>query len=252
MLPAVQEDPIAAAELRPQVDQFRWFHRIDLGNGVVTPGEDESADKLARIHMPERLDGWSVLDIGAWDGFFSFEAERRGAARVVAVDPACWREPAWGPKGWGTRQPFDFARSTLGSSVQDLDIDLADISPESVGEFDLVLFLGLFYHLPDPWLILRRAASVCRRLMIVETHADLQDLWRPAMAFYPGEVEGDPSNWWGPNAPLLEAMLSHEGFGRVEMFADGRARRGARAVARRLQRRPYRYQWGRLVAHGWR
>ena len=252
MLPAVQEDPIAAAELRPQVDQFRWFHRIDLGNGVVTPGEDESADKLARIRMPERLDGWSVLDIGAWDGFFSFEAERRGAERVVAVDPECWRDPAWGPRGWGTRQPFDFARSALRSSVHDVDIDLADLSPESVGEFDLVLFLGLFYHLPDPWLILRRAASVCRRLMIVETHADLQDLWRPAMAFYPGEVDGDPSNWWGPNAPLLEAMLSHEGFGRVEVFAEGRARRSARAVARRLQRRPYRYQWGRLVAHGWR
>jgi hypothetical protein len=72
------------------------------------------------------------------------------------------------------------------------------------------------------------------------------------MAFYPGEVEGDPSNWWGPNAPLLEAMLTHEGFERVEMFAEGRAHRGARAVVRRLQRRPYRYQWGRLVAHGWR
>ena len=235
MLPGVQDDPTAAAELRPQVDEFRWFHRIDLGNGVVTPGEDESADKLARIRMPERLDGWSVLDIGAWDGFFSLEAERRGAARVVAVDP-----------------PFDFARRALGSSVQDMDIDLADLSPEAVGEFDLVLFLGLFYHLPDPWLFLRGAASVCRRLMIVETHADLQDLWRPAMAFYPGEVVGDPSNWWGPNAPLLEAVLSHEGFGRVELFADSRARRAARAVARRLQRRPYRYQWGRLVAHGWR
>jgi tRNA (mo5U34)-methyltransferase len=252
MLPGVQEDPTAAAELRPQVDQLRWFHRIDLGNGVVTPGEDESADKLARIRMPERLDGWSVLDIGAWDGFFSFEAERRGAARVVAVDPECWREPAWGAHGWWTRQPFDLARSTLGSSVRDVDIDLADLSPESVGEFDLVLFLGLFYHLPDPWLILRRAASVCRRLMIVETHADLQDLRRPAMAFYPGEVEGDPSNWWGPNAPLLEAMLSHEGFGRVEIFAEGRPHRAARAVARRLRRRPYRYQWGRLVVHGWR
>jgi tRNA (mo5U34)-methyltransferase len=136
--------------------------------------------------------------------------------------------------------------------VQDVDVDLADLSPETVGEFDLVLFLGLFYHLPDPWLILRRAASVCRRLMIVETHADLQDLWRPAMAFYPGEVEGDPSNWWGPNAPLLEAMLSHEGFGRVEVFAEGRARRAARAATRRIRRRPYRYQWGRLVAHGWR
>ena len=240
------------ADLRSRAGALRWFHTMDLGQGVTTSGIVDTHYRLGMLDLPRSLAGLSVLDIGAWDGFFSFEAERRGAARVVAVDPECWREPAWGPRGWGTRQPFDFARSALRSSVQDVDIDLADISPESVGEFDLVLFLGLFYHLPDPWLILRSAASVCRRLMIVETHADLQEVRRPAMAFYPGEVEGDPSNWWGPNAPLLEAMLSHEGFGRVEMFAEGRARRGARSVARRLQRRPYRYQWGRLVAHGWR
>jgi tRNA (mo5U34)-methyltransferase len=255
MLPGVPgstHDPAAAADLRPQVEQLRWFHRIDLGNGVITPGEDESADKLARIRLPDRLDGWSVLDIGAWDGFFSFEAERRGAARVVAVDPECWREPPWGPDGWGTKRPFEFAKQALGSAVEGIDIDLQDISPDSVGEFDLVLFLGVFYHLPDPWLIFRRAASVCRRLMIVETHADLQDLRRPAMAFYRGEVEGDPSNWWGPNGPLLRAMLAHEGLNRVEVFSEGRARRLARAAVRRIQGRPYRYQWGRLVAHGWR
>jgi tRNA (mo5U34)-methyltransferase len=240
------------SELRAQADRLRWFHRIDLGHGVVTRGEDETQRKLATIRMPARLDGWSVLDIGAWDGFFSFEAERRGAARVVAVDPECWREPAWGPDGWGTKRPFEFARQALGSSVQDIDLDLQEISPESVGEFDLVLFLGVFYHLPDPWLIVRRAASVCRRLMIVETHADLQELRRPAMAFYPGEADGDPSNWWGPNGPLLEAMLSHEGFSRVELFGEERVKRLTRAAVRRVQRRPYRYQWGRLVAHGWR
>jgi tRNA (mo5U34)-methyltransferase len=220
-VPGPTQDPAAAAQLRSQVDQLRWFHRIDLGGGI-----------------------------GAWDGFFSFEAERRGAARVVAIDPECWREPAWGPRGWGTKQPFELARRALGSAVEDADVDLQDLSPESVGEFDLVLFLGLFYHLPDPWLIFRKAASVCRRLMIVETHADLQDFWRPAMAFYPGEVEGDPSNWWGPNGALLKAMLAHEGFEQVEVFGEDRTRRLARAAVRRVQRRPYRYQWGRLVAHG--
>jgi tRNA (mo5U34)-methyltransferase len=241
-----------SAELQSQVDRLRWFHRIDLGGGVVTPGQDETRGKLARVGLPERLDGWSVLDVGAWDGFFSFEAERRGASRVVAVDPECWREPAWGPDGWGTKQPFELARRALGSRVEDLDIDLQDISPETVGEFDLVMFLGVFYHLPDPWRILRSVASVCRRLMIVETHADLQELRRPAMAFYPGTVDGDPSNWWGPNGPLLEAMLHHEGFGRVELFPDSRARRLGRAALRRARGGQYRYQWGRIVAHGWR
>jgi tRNA (mo5U34)-methyltransferase len=240
------------SELRARVDGLRWFHRIDLGDGVVTPGLDDSPRKLARLRMPARLDGWSVLDIGAWDGFFSFEAERRGAARVVAVDPACWRPPAWGDRGWGTKEPFEVARSALGSRVEDIDIDLERISPDTVGEFDLVLFLGVLYHLPDPLPILRRAASVCRRLMIIETHGDLLELRRPAMAFYPGEVDGDPSNWWGPNGAMLRALLAREGFARAEVFGESRIHRLARAGLRRIRRREYRYQWGRLVAHGWR
>lgn len=239
-------------DIRSSVQQLRWFHQIDLGHGVITPGEDESERKLAQIRLPDRLDGWSVLDIGAWDGFFSFEAERRGAARVVAVDPAVWRPPAWGPNGWGTQEPFQLARQALGSSVEVADIDLPDISPATVGEFDLVLFLGVFYHLPDPWLVLRRAASVCTRLLIVETHADLQNFRRPAMAFYPDEVDGDPSNWWGPNGALLRAMLEHEGFDRIKLFSESRARRLTRAATRRAGGRRYRHQWGRLVAHGWR
>jgi tRNA (mo5U34)-methyltransferase len=248
----VARDVPERQDIHSSVEQLRWFHRIDLGDGIVTPGEDESERKLAQIRLPARLDGWSVLDIGAWDGFFSFEAERRGAARVVAVDPECWRPPEWGPDGWGTQRPFQLARRALGSAVEAVDIDLQDISPASIGEFDLVLFLGVFYHLPDPWLVLRRAASVCKRMMIIETHADLQDLRRPAMAFYPGAVEGDPSNWWGPNGALLRAMLAHEGFGRVDVVSESRPRRLARAAVRRARGRPYRYQWGRIVAHGWR
>jgi tRNA (mo5U34)-methyltransferase len=251
-MPDSTRDAPSDADLKNQVDQLRWFHRINLGDGVVTPGEDDSLQKLASLHLPERLDGLSVLDLGAWDGFFSFEAERRGAARVVAVDPECWREPAWGDRGWGTKRPFELARAALGSLVETVDIDMPDISPETVGEFDVVLFLGVFYHLPDPWLVLRRAASVCRRLMVIETHADLLDFHRPAMAFYPDKVDGDPSTWWGPNRALLRAMLAHEGFGRVEVFQEERTRRLARAAVRRIRGNPYRYQWGRLVAHGWR
>ncbi|HET9105093.1 MAG TPA: methyltransferase domain-containing protein [Solirubrobacteraceae bacterium] len=248
-MPSVQGvDP----SLRDDVQALRWFHRIELAPGLITPGQDESQAKLAQIRLPERLDGWSVLDLGAWDGFFSFEAERRGASRVVAVDPECWREPAWGPDGWGTKRPFELARRALGSQVEDLDIDLQDISPETVGRFDLVLLLGVFYHLPDPLAVMRAAASVCERMIIVETHADLLDLKRPAMAYYPGEVDGDESNWWGPNEALLRALLETDGFTRTEGFTDSRARRAARSLARRARRQPYRYQWGRLVVHGWR
>ena len=81
-----------------------------------------------------------------------------------------------------------------------------------------MLFLGVLYHLKHPWVALERVASVCDGLLILETHADLLDLRRPAMALYPGdEVAGDASNWWGPNLAALKAMLREEGFARVEV-----------------------------------
>ncbi len=245
---------LAPDVLRAEVDKLRWFHTIDLGHGIVTPGEDESPRKLGQLRLPERFDGLSVLDIGAWDGFFSFEAERRGAARVVAIDPACWNPPAWGERGWGTRQGFDLAHRALGSKVETRDIELQDLSPETIGSFDVVFFLGVLYHLKDPWPYLRAAASVCTKLLVVETHADLLDTRRPAMAFYPGdELEGDPSNWWGPNVAALHGMLADDGFGRIEIFADAsRPKRIARSLVRRARGGRYPVQAGRLVAHAWR
>ena len=245
--------PFTPAELQSRVDELRWFHRIDLGNGIVTPGEDESPEKLAKLRLPDRLDGLSVLDIGAWDGFFSFEAERRGAARVVAIDPECWREPVWGPNGWGTPEPFTLAHRALNSRVETIDIDLLEISPESVGTFDVVFFLGVFYHLPNPWLYLSQAASVCNKLMVLETHADMLDFPRAAMAFYPGaEVDGDESNYWGPNAKALAGMLAQEGLTRTRAYQESRAYRIARAANSRLHGGHYRVQQGRLVVHAQR
>ena len=231
-----------------------WFHTIDLGDGIVTPGRDESARKLSWIGLPPDLRGRSVLDVGAWDGFFSFEAERRGAERVVAVDGPAWREPAWGPGGFGTKAGFELARRALGSAVDDRELDLEDISEETVGRFDVVLFLGVLYHLKHPWAVLERVASVCDGLLIVETHADLLDLRRPAMALYPGdEVAGDASNWWGPNVAALRAMLREEGFARVEVVhREPLPYRLARAAYRRVRGPRFRAQQGRVVVHATR
>jgi tRNA (mo5U34)-methyltransferase len=195
-----------------------------------------------------------VLDVGAWDGFFSFEAERRGAERVVAVDGPAWREPAWGPGGFGTKAGFELARRALGSSVEDRELDLEEISAATVGRFDVVLFLGVLYHLKHPWPVLERIASVCDGLLIVETHADLLDLRRPAMALYPGaEVAGDASNWWGPNVAALEAMLREEGFARVEVVhREPLPYRLARAAYRRVRGPRFRAQQGRVVVHAHR
>ena len=241
-------------ELRARVARLRWFHRLDLGHGIVTPGQDDSPRKLRWLHLPEDLNGRTVLDIGAWDGFFSFEAERRGAARVVAVDPACWREPAWGPDGWGTQRGFNLARIALGSAVEDLDTDLLDLRPERVGSFDLVLLLGVLYHLPDPWPVLERAAAVTAGTLVIETHGDFLDVRRPALAYYPSDgLDGDPSNWWGPNPPLLRARLRALGFERVELVHRERLPyRALRAGFRAFRRPRFRVSQGRFVLHAHR
>jgi tRNA (mo5U34)-methyltransferase len=199
--------------IRDEVARIRWRHPIDLGNGLVTPGDDPAPLRLMGLGLPERLDGLSVLDVGAWDGFFSFEAERRGAERVVATDWFCWGGP-----GWGTKEGFDLARRALGSSVEDVEIDVPDLSPEAVGTHDIVLFLGVLYHLRDPLLALERVASVTRGTLVVETLVDMLSTRRPAAAFYPGtDLNRDPTNWWGPNVAAVVGMLRAVGFREVEV-----------------------------------
>jgi tRNA (mo5U34)-methyltransferase len=232
--------------LKDEVSRIRWFHSIDLGNGVVTPGVDRSARRLKGIHMPESLAGMSVLDVGTFDGFYAFEAERRGA-RVVATDTAVWRNPLIGRSG------FDLAHRVLGSSVEAREIDVLDLSPETVGTFDLVLFLGVLYHLPNPLLALERVASVTKRQLIMETAVDLLWTRRPAAAFYPtDELSDDTSNWWGPNLAGAMGMLEAVGFSRVEVvFVSSWPARIGRAAKHRARGKPVlaTLQQGRAVFH---
>ncbi len=202
--------------LRRKIDAVNWFHTIPLGDGLVTPGRDVPAEKLPRLGLPDDLTGKSVLDVGAWDGFYSFEAERRGAGRVLATD---WF--SWGGGGWGSMDGFLLARRILRSRVEFRKIDVLDLSPRAVGKFDVVLFLGVLYHMRHPLLSLERIASVTRGQLVLETHVDLLDCPRPAMAYYPDEeLNGDPTNWCGPNPAMVEGMLRTVGFKKV-VVQDG-------------------------------
>jgi tRNA (mo5U34)-methyltransferase len=217
----------AATSVQERVASFRWFHRIDLGNGIVTPGVDDSPAKLKALELPS-LAGKTVLDIGANDGFFSFAAERAGARRVLAVD-----EPAWGEDdSLGSKRGFDLAREVLQSKVEDLRCDLHDLTPELVGTFDVVFLLGVLYHLEDPINSLRHVARLTNELLVVETLVDMTWTRRPAAAFYPGaEINEDASNWWGPNPPAVLGMLRTVGFRDVrhvhELDLPGKLRRVA-------------------------
>jgi tRNA (mo5U34)-methyltransferase len=238
------------------VEPIRWYHTIDLGGGIVTKGVDNSRYRLDRLSLPPSLSGRSVLDVGAWDGFFSFEAERRGASRVVASDYYSWRGVGWGTENG--KAGFEFARTALKSKVEDLDIDVMDLSPDRVGTFDLVLFLGVLYHLRDPLLALERVASVCRDQLILETVVDMVGIKRPAAAFYPNrELSDDPTNWWGPNVPAVLGMLHAVGFQRTHVVTrlPSLPYRAARAVVHRWKgknRLGPAFRQDRVVVHAWK
>lgn len=224
------------AELRESIQAYKWFHSIDFGDGIVTNGystlEFQRQD-AETIFRPINIQGANVIDIGAWDGLLSFEAKKRGAARVLATDHYVWG----GNPAFRGRETFELAREALGVEVEAMDIDVPDLSPERVGTFDVVLFLGVFYHLFDPIEGLRRAASLARDVMVVASYVDLGDVDRPAMVFYPGdELAGDPTNWWGPNVPLIKALLKEFGFSRIDYTAKPRATfHGWRSDARRVE-----------------
>ena len=199
--------------LRAEVNKIKWFHTIDLGNDIITPGADNTLEKQKIIKMPQDLTGMTVLDVGAWDGFFSFEAEKRGATKVLATDYYCW-----GGGGWGTQDGFNLARNALNSNVEDKKIDVLDLSMEAVGLFDVVLFLGVLYHMKHPILALEKISSITGKQLILETHVDLLEIEKPAAAVYPAdELNHDNSNWWGFNPSAIKGLLHTVGFNRVEI-----------------------------------
>jgi tRNA (mo5U34)-methyltransferase len=212
---------------------------MELPGGVVTPGIDDPRDRLPLLKLPEDMSGLSVLDVGAWDGFFSFECERRGAERVVAADWFAWKEAQRGSK-----ESFELAREAFGSRVEDVEIRVEELSPERVGTFDLVLFAGVLYHVRDPMRALEAVASVTKGHVLLETHVDLVLKRKPAAAFYPArELAGDHTNWWGPNPAAVKGMLEVAGFTDVvKVFPRSRTYELARVIRRRSQQ-------GRAVFH---
>jgi len=198
--------------LHKEIDKIKWYHTIDLGNGIKTKGKSETSTLLKNIKLDDDLTGKTVLDIGAWDGFFSFEAEKRGAKKVLAVDSY-----SWNGSGWGSKAGFNLAKKVFNSKVEDMEVEVLDISPQKMGTFDVVLFLGVLYHMINPLLALEKVASVTKEKLILETAVDMLGTNRPVIAFYPkDEVKKDLTNWCGPNPQAVIAMLEHVGFKKVE------------------------------------
>jgi len=196
------------------------------------------------MHLPN-LVSKSVLDIGSWDGYFSFAAERLGARKVISLDhyvwsldftaryryemacrsqnvtPAPWETvpEIWKPDELPGKACYDLAHVALGSKCEAVVGDFMALDAKAIGKADVVFFLGVLYHVRDPFGAIERVAALTNELAVIETVIvyvagyDRFPLWR----FYQGdELADDPTNYWVPNLQALKAMCLAAGFTRVE------------------------------------
>lgn len=239
------ESQVQPGELAAAVARHRWYHTLDLGHGVVTPGMFDHRGMVDRYLIPKDLTGRRCLDVGTMDGFWAFEMERRGATDVTALDldeperldwPASLRKVTEKTLDLTKGERFALVRDALGSkvkrelrSVYEIDTDL--------GEFDLVFSGDLLLHLKDPVTALERIRLVTRGSAIICTPIKRFRLYprRPI-----AELDGiDEFQWWTLSLPAMERMLRAAGFSRVEQgrpfelpATGGGTWRGLRGVMR--------------------
>ena len=206
-----------AAALQQRVNAITWCHPLNLG-GIETRPQWHVRRRFRRrlefLQIPQDLAGKTVLDIGAWDGFFSFECERRGAKRVLAIDTYSW--DTYGKDG------FLLAHEMLKSNVEHQRCAAEDIDAATLGTFDLVLFLGVFYHLRSPIQVLDRIRKVTTGTLICETHALVPAIHEkyPLVSFFPGDGLEAGLKYEFSAEPTMEAlkqMLRSAGFSRVDV-----------------------------------
>jgi tRNA (mo5U34)-methyltransferase len=189
-------------------NQSDWFHTFDFGQGLLTPGRDPSAQKLHHLCLPSNLNGLTVLDVGAYDGYFSFHCEKRGA-QVVATDKFVWDWP-----GNATLKNFQTIHSALESKLDVVRAGVDELPASLNGKkFDVVLFLGVLYHAPDMVQYLKSISAVTKGVCVLETYLDGLDLEGAQATLYAEkELNNDSSNWWGPNLQATATMLRRVGF----------------------------------------
>lgn len=195
------------------MNAIKWWHPIKIGD-VVTPGmNQDTVYTFDNLGLPESLVGKSVLDIGAWDGYYSFGCEQLGADRVVASDKFVWSNNELSGYWWNNDAGFNFAHKHLNSKVEKLVASVEELDPVKHGKFDIVLMLGVIYHAKDPIGYLQKAFDMSNDTVIIETHVDVMDLTFPAARYYLGsELNNDKTNFWGPNALAVRAMMQDIGY----------------------------------------
>jgi tRNA (mo5U34)-methyltransferase len=209
-------DPFAYVEdWHRRFSQTGWWHSFELPDTTRIEGVhslDAQKSRIARFPIPADLSGMRVLDIGPWDGWFTFEMERRGA-EVVAIDR--WDNPR-----------FREMHAALGSRADYRRMNVYELSPAKLGQFDVVLFLGVLYHLKHPLLALERVCSVTKSFAAVESFAlterflpGMQVEQYPLLRFFERDgFGGQFDNWFAATPQCLLGMCRTAGFARAELI----------------------------------
>jgi tRNA (mo5U34)-methyltransferase len=196
-----------------------WFQKIEALPGVYTPGwSDPAKEKLPYFGLPQDLKGMRVLDIGCAEGFFSFEAEKRGAREVIGIDSFS-----------DSVRRFNIIKSARQSNATAFLMNVYDLEPRRLGTFDLVLFYGVFYHLKHPQYALERIRSICTGMLLFQTNIYEEPAVKgtPWARFMPhGLLSGadkelfDPTVFWLFNSACCRAILDHVGFTDLTVISD--------------------------------
>ena len=210
-----------------------WYHNVNLGDGVWTNPEHPEGDypqkrwNLVEPFVPKNLEGKTVLDIGCSGGFFSVKMKERGASHVIATDLT----------------PWSIAQAKFLAEHFKMDIEFRVMDVYDIGSlgmsFDIVVFLGVLYHLRHPLYALDKIAAICNDVMLFASalkgpwgnisikdnyHMSEDDILShpnfPKMYFIEKSYNDDASNWWFPNRNAVIAMIRSAGFKSIHFTSN--------------------------------
>jgi len=193
-----------------KMKSMKWYHKIELAKGVITPGDDldhvwaPMKDEMKKVDFVNK----KVLDVGCWDGLWSFEAEKLGAAEIIATDIHSQR--SFSEQGCST---FEFAKRHLNSKVRYKEASVYDLDTYFKNAFDIVLFFGTLYHLRYPQLGIAKIRNTLKEdgIVLIETAVVVDTDDTIIQTDYKKIYPQDRSTW---NAFSISALcdLLHESY----------------------------------------
>lgn len=230
------------------IENYYWYHTIELPGGLITPGLYDLREAVPNFHFPDDMRGMSVLDVGTATGFFGFEFARRGAHVTVVDLPSLYaldRFPGQDiehtlekigemivPKSLGQMRgyvrkytaeqlyfyllegPFEFCRKLLNAPVERFLSTVYDLSEAKLGrKFDVVFLGDILLHTLDPLKALAAVAPLCHGTLVLSQMMPEDPNEEPAMLYVGGDSpSSDEVSWWLPNKTCLVQMLKKLGF----------------------------------------